>query len=143
MRPSPRIDRLPEAAAEPGAPAFDTEQLAAMSLAGARPEDIVARWRQDGARRVLHAADIVALARRGVPVPTLEALLTAREAALRTDADSRVVAAQARFSEQMAQQLAIERARPAQCPALPYRGFVPYGDWGYPGAWRGGFFRGW
>ena len=63
-------------------------------------------------------------------VPTLEALLTAREAALRTDTDSRVVAAQTGiFGTDGA--ATCDRARaPGTMPALPYRGFVPYGDWG-------------
>ncbi len=76
-----------------------------------------------------------------MPVTVLDRLLEARETALRTDADSRLAAAQARFDAE----LAAERTRPRSCPSpawSPYH-LHPYGGWVYPGVRRGGMFYGW
>lgn len=135
--PPPRIDRLPESAdSHLASPAFSKDYLVTMARAGAKPEDVVESWRRDGARLRLRAADIVDLERRGVPLPTLDAMLEAQEQALRTDLDSRLAARQAEFSAQ----LAAERARLPNCPNPAYWG---YGGWGWPGTWRGGIYRGW
>jgi hypothetical protein len=106
-----------------------------MARAGAKPDDVVDSWRRDGARLRLHAADIVELERRGVPLATLDALLEAREQALRTDLETRLAVQQAEFSAQ----LAAERARLPNCPNPAWG----YGGWGWPGSWRGGIYRGW
>ncbi|MFC5302431.1 hypothetical protein [Azospira restricta] len=112
-----------------------------MARAGATPAEVVTRWRADGARLKLDAADLLDLHRRGVSVAVLDALLAAREAALRTDADSRLAGLQARHEAE----IAAERARLPTCPApgwAPYR-IHPYGGWGRPGGWGGGVYWGW
>lgn len=110
-----------------------------MARAGEGPESVVESWRRDGARLKLGAADIVDLHARGVSLPVLDALLDAREQALRTDFDTRLAARQAEFSRQ----LAAEQARIPVCPAPYYGGFVPYGGWGSGSGWWGGIHRGW
>ncbi|MFA7291374.1 MAG: hypothetical protein WC023_03895 [Rhodocyclaceae bacterium] len=110
-----------------------------MARAGGTPDNIVDSWRRDGARLRLAAADVVDLHARGVSLSILDALLDAREQALRTDFDSRLAARQAEFSRQ----LAAEQARIPVCPAPYYGGFMPYGGWGSGGGWRGGVYRAW
>lgn len=142
---APRIDRLPaesSAAAPPSRAALSLDDLVALARAGAPPESIVQRWREDGARLRLPAASLLDLHARGVPLAVLDALLAAREAAVRTDADTRLAALQARLDAE----LAAERARPRSCPPSPpwgpYR-LYPYGGWGHPGGWGGGIHWGW
>lgn len=112
-----------------------------MAGAGAAPAEIVARWRADGARLKLDVADLLDLHRRGVSVAVLDALLAARETALRTDADSRLAALQARHEAE----IAAERARPQVCPPSVWRSYPihPYGGWRSPGGWWGGLYWGW
>lgn len=140
----PRLDRMSAeaaAASAPPAPKLGVADLEQAARAGASPEALVQRWRDDGARLPLSAADIVNLHARGVSVAHLDALLAAREQALRIDYDTRRAAEQA----QAAAALAAERARVPQCPApYPYGwGPRPYGGWGWPGGWGGGIHYGW
>ena len=151
-QPSPRIDRLP-AAGDAGSPALPAPSLptspslppamsvasiATLARAGSTPDEMVDRWRRDGARLKLKSADIVDLHARGVSSAILDALLEAQEIAMRVDFDSRLAAQQGVFD----QQLAAERARVPVCPAPPYWGPRPYGGWG-PGGWWGGASWGW
>jgi hypothetical protein len=137
LQQTPRIDRLPDSHVSPAAsPAFNKDHLVNMARAGAKPEDAVESWRRDGARLKFRAADIVELEHRGVSLSMLDALLEAQEQALRIDLDTRLAAKQAEFSTQMA----AERARLPNCPNPAWTG---YGGWGWPGAWRGGIYRGW
>jgi hypothetical protein len=138
-RPTPFIDRLPAETAAASPAALTNDRLVAMARAGELPESIVERWRRDGARLKLAAADIVDLHARGVSLAVLEALLEAHEQALRSDLDTRLATRQAEFSRQ----LAAEQARVPVCPAPYYGGFIPYGGWSSPGGWRGGAFRVW
>lgn len=129
----PRIDRLPSAGAGPSVSPLSNDEILAAARAGTTPDALVQRWRDDGARRVLTAGDIVLLHAQGVPMAHLDALLAAREQALRADQDSR---------------LAAERARPLVCPAYsptypPYWGARPYMGWGSGGGGYGGFRFGW
>ncbi|MBW7900895.1 MAG: hypothetical protein H3C26_05435 [Rhodocyclaceae bacterium] len=137
--PSPRIDRLPVAGA-PAAASLSADEIVRLAAAGAAPEAVVGRWREDGARLRPTAALLLDLHARGVPLPVLEALVDAREAALRTDADGRLAALQARLDAE----LAAERARPRVCPSYPLHPYpYPYGGWHAPGGWRGGLYWGW
>jgi hypothetical protein len=140
----PRIDRLPAASAGPAANPLSNDEIVAAVRAGATPEALVQRWRDDGARRVLTAGDVILLHAQGVPVTHLDALLAAREQALRVDQDSRLAAERANS----AAAIAAERARPLVCPAwspayYPYWGPRPYMGWGSGGGWFGGFRFGW
>lgn len=140
-QPLPRIDRLPESVdSHPGSPPLNKDRLVDLARAGTKPDDVVERWRGDGARLKLNAADIVDLDKRGVPLPVLDALLGAQEQALRTDLDTRLLTQLANRQAEFSAQLAVERARSLNCPNPAYWG---YGGWGWPGTWRGGFDRGW
>lgn len=110
-----------------------------MARAGASPEAVVDHWRRDGARLKIGAADVIELQARGVPLPVLDALLNARDQALRTDLETQMAAQQATC----ARQLVIEQARPNLCPTPYYGGFFPYGGWGSNGTWWGGAYRSW
>lgn len=137
----PRIDRL-SVSAEPArtpSPALTTEALVVMARSGASPEAVVDSWRRDGARLKIGATEVIELRAHGVSLPVLDALLDARDQALRTDLETRLATQQAAYSKQ----LAIERARPNLCPAPYYGGFAPYGGWGSNGGWWGGAYRGW
>lgn len=140
----PRIDRLPAAPAA-GAPsataALSLDDIVAMARAGATPESVVQRWREDGARLRLSAASLIDLHARGVPPPVLDALLAAREAALNTDASSLYAARLSRLEAE----LAAEKQRPRSCPAPAWNPYpiYPYGGWGRPGGWGGGAYWGW
>lgn len=120
-------------------PGLTREAIIAMVRSGASPESVVDSWLRDGARLKIGAADVIELQARGVPLPVLDALLDARDQALRTDLETRLATQQTAYSNQ----LAIERARPNLCPAPYYGGFVPYGGWGSNGGWWGGAYRGW
>jgi len=140
----PRIDRLPSAGAGPSVSPLSNDEILAAARAGATPDALVQRWRDDGARRVLTAGDIVLLHAQGVPMAHLDALLAAREQALRVDQDSRLAAERAAS----AAAIAAERARPLVCPAYspaypPYWGPRPYMGWGSGGGGYGGFRFGW
>lgn len=137
----PRIDRLPAASAGPAASPLSNDEIVAAVRAGATPDILVQRWRDDGARRVLTAGDIVLLHAQGVPPAHLDALLAAREKALRIDQDSRLAAERA----SSAAAIAAERARPPVCPPAyyPYWGLHPYMGWGSGGGGFGGFRFGW
>jgi len=128
----------PVAIAQPATPPLSVSDIVALHRAGASADKIVARWREDGARTRFSVGDFFDLRARGVPLATLEALLDAREAALRTDGDSRLAALQSRYENE----LAAERARPAVCPS-PWPGypFQPFGGW-HRGP-RGGLYWGW
>ncbi|MBI2306681.1 MAG: hypothetical protein HYU78_05200 [Rhodocyclales bacterium] len=139
----PRIDRLPAepAAGMPSARALSLDEIVAMVRAGAPPEAVVRRWREDGARLKPGAASLLELHARGVPPAVLDALVEAREAALRTDLDSLHASRLARLEAE----LAAERARPRTCPAPAWSPYpiYPYGVWGRPGGWGGGAYWGW
>lgn len=140
----PRIDRLPATPAA-GAPlaaaALSVDEIAAMARSGATPETVVRRWREDGARLKPTATVLLELHARGVPPAVLEALVEAREAALRTDIDSLHASRLARLESE----LAAERARPRTCPAPAWNPYpiYPYGVWGRPSGWGGGAYWGW
>ncbi len=132
----PRIDRLPVAAATADGP-LSADEIVRLARAGATPAAIVDRWRADGARLKPTAALLLDLHARGLPPALLDALLDAREQAVRTDADSRLAELRARFDAD----LAAERARPRACPppvGIPYP-LHPYGGWRTPG----GLYLGW
>lgn len=134
-----RIDRLPSADTAADAP-LSADEIVRLAKAGASPEAIVGRWREDGARLKPTAALLLDLHARGLPPSLLDALLDAREQAVRTDADSRLAELRARFDAD----LAAERARPRVCPppaGVPYL-FHPHGGWLTPGGRRGGVFLG-
>lgn len=123
-------------------PALSPDEIVTLVRAGAVPEAVVRRWREDGARLKLSAAVLLDLAARGVPPAVLDALLEARDAAVHSDADSRLAALQARFDAE----LAAERARLPNCPAPawgPSYRVYPYGGWGSRGGWGGGVYWGW
>ena len=83
---SPRLERLPaDAHSGVGAPALTIAELTSAATAGASPEALVERWRNDGARLPLGAAELLELNARGVSVAHLDALLAARVQAVRTD----------------------------------------------------------
>lgn len=141
---APRIDRLPaesSAAAPPSRAALSLDDLVALARAGATPDAVVQRWREDGARLRLPAASLLDLHARGVPLAVLDALLAAREAALNTDASSLHAARLSRLEAE----LAAEKQRPRTCPAPAWNPYpiYPYGVWGRPGGWRGGAYWGW
>jgi len=126
------------APAAPATPPLSVADIVALHRSGASAEAVVRRWREDGARTRFSAGDLIELHTRGVPLSTLDALIDARETALRTDADSRLAALQAHFNAE----LAAERARPGLCPS-PWPGypFSPYGGWRRGP--RGGLYWGW
>lgn len=133
LLPSP----LPPAVVGP----LSLDEIVALVRSGANAEAVVRRWREDGARLLPGAAALLELHARGVPPAVLDALIAARETALRIDADSRQAALQARFDAE----LAAERARPRVCPSpvwSPYP-LYPYGGWRSPGGWGGGVHWGW
>lgn len=130
-----RLQELPTVAATP----LTQEDVVRLSASGMAPDAIVRQWREDGARLRLGAGDIVALHRQGVPVAVLEALIVAREQALRADLDTTLVQRQQDWEKKLEQ----ERRRPQQCPSPYGWGVHPYGAWGHPGALRSGVFWGW
>ncbi len=140
---APRLERLPPATPGTPPPSLTLADIRAAVRAGATPDAVVQRWREDGARLPLTAADIVELSGQGVPPVYLDALLGAREQALRTDYETRLTALRA--SSEAA--LAAERARVPVCPApywgAPYWGPFPYAGWGSGGNWYGGLRFGW
>ena len=141
---SPHLERLPaDAPAGAGAPSLTIAELASAARAGAGPEALVERWRNDGARLPLGAAELLELNARGVSVAHLDALLAAREQAVRTDYETRFAAQRANADAA----LAAERSRVQTCPAsygpYPYWGPFPYAGWGSGGGWYGGLRFGW
>ena len=141
---SPRLERLPaDAHSGVGAPALTIAELTSAATAGASPEALVERWRNDGARLPLGAAELLELNARGVSVAHLDALLAAREQAMRTDYETRFAAQRANANAA----LAAERSRALTCPAsygpYPYWGPFPYAGWGSGGGWYGGLRFGW
>ncbi len=141
---TPHLERLPaDAPAGAGAPSLTIAELASAARNGASPEALVERWRNDGARLPLGAAALLELNARGVSVAHLDALLAAREQALRTDYESRSAAQRANADAD----LAAERSRAQTCPVsygpYPYWGPFPYAGWGSGGGWYGGLRFGW
>ena len=141
---SPHLERLPaDSPAGAGAPSLTIAELASAARNGASPEALVERWRNDGARLPLGAAELLELNARGVSVAHLDALLAAREQAMRTDYESRFAAQRANADAA----LAAERSRVQTCPAsygpYPYWGPFPYAGWGSGGGWYGGLRFGW
>ena len=141
---SPHLERLPaDSPAGAGAPSLTIAELASAARNGASPEALVERWRNDGARLPLGAAELLELNARGVSVAHLDALLAAREQAMRTDYESRFAAQRANADAA----LAAERSRVQTCPVsygpYPYWGPFPYAGWGSGGGWYGGLRFGW
>lgn len=139
---SPRLERLAPEAAQPPPAALRPFDLVRAVREGVSAESLVRLWRDDGARLPLDAGTLIELHTGGVPVTHLDALLSARELALRTDFETRIAAERAAA----ATTLAAERSRPALCPAPAYPSYWrvhPYGGWGAPGGWFGGFGYGW
>lgn len=141
---APRLERLPADAAT-GTPSasISIPDLVSLARNGASPDALVEAWRNDGARLPLGAADLVELHARGVSVAHLDALLAARELALRTDYETRLAAQRANADAA----LAAERSRVQACPVsygpYPYWGPFPYAGWGSGGGWYGGLRFGW
>ncbi len=143
----PRLERSPAdmtgAGIAPETPRLSLADIESAVRAGATPDAVVQRWRDDGARLPLTAADIVELHGHGVSAAHLDALLAAREQALRTDCESRLAAQRANCEAA----LAVERAQLQNCAApywgAPYWGPFPYAGWGSGGHWYGGLRFGW
>ena len=134
-RPARRIGEaviLPAPA--PAEPKLSVDDLLAMAKRGVKSEATIARFEASGARFDLTPTQVVDLHARGLPLPVLEAIHTARERALNNDYAQKLVDLDRKCSADLQRERRVQR-----CPD-------PY--WGRPGVWggyppRGGVYWGW
>jgi len=121
-------DELARALPQP-TPTLTTDEIVQLSKQGVRPNEIIARIKQSGSTYELLPSQLIDLAQRGVDVRVLDAMHTAREAALRDGCADEINKREREHraeSEELKRQLRLRQ----YCGHDPFYG--PYPPWGYP-----------